>query len=608
MSFAAEPYGVFVDDLVSSLTGGITREEFVFLPENEPFRLGFPTDFLAETVRVHGLVETAFFRFRRDVDYQVDSSGAIVWLEGDPGSPAPRARWPDRGSRFYASYERKPEVRPTPLLTDRNPGSVLRTLAESFAREYAVLSLQLERVYQAGFLATAEGRDLDQVAALVGVFRHTRAVASGEVVFSRTTPASADIFIPAGTLLSTREAPAITVETMEPRTLRAGTVSVAAPVASQVAGPDGVAPAGSLTVIHRPILGIESAANPQALTFGGDDETDESLRRRADRALETSGRSTISALMGALMSTGIREQDIRVAEDHLAFPGTVKVTIAGAELMTAAEKQRVVDLITDYRPAGIRVLHNVPVPPPATLPPGGGTGGEPPAPLPPPAPGTEGSTVFPVGVKAVVTPASATLTAAQKATLASKVREALTAAVGAYGLGQTIVYNTLVAAVMAIEGVYDVSIDLYPDDGAAPAAGRANLVPQPAETRPELTTLVVTLRGALIAVDVSLDIERLGVAATQNRAVALAAARDHIATRLTAFAALPPEPPATVKTVTPAIVLSHLTDTESYHVNSLSYTAEFLDDGLRILRPDVTIALDPEQQLWFRAINLVEGS
>ena len=27
MSYAAEPYGVFVDDLVSGLTGGIVREE-----------------------------------------------------------------------------------------------------------------------------------------------------------------------------------------------------------------------------------------------------------------------------------------------------------------------------------------------------------------------------------------------------------------------------------------------------------------------------------------------------------------------------------------------------------------------------------------------------
>ena len=42
------------------------------------------------------------------------------------------------------------------MLNDRNPGSVTRLLAESFAREFAVLSRQLESVYQAGFLTTAD--------------------------------------------------------------------------------------------------------------------------------------------------------------------------------------------------------------------------------------------------------------------------------------------------------------------------------------------------------------------------------------------------------------------------------------------------------------------
>ena len=59
-------------------------------------------------------------------------------------------------------------VSAVPVLNDRNPGSVTRLLAESFAREFAVLSRQLESVYQAGFLSTATGRDLDQVVALVG--------------------------------------------------------------------------------------------------------------------------------------------------------------------------------------------------------------------------------------------------------------------------------------------------------------------------------------------------------------------------------------------------------------------------------------------------------
>src|SRR6185503_13197715 len=109
------------------------------------------------------------------------------------------------GSHFFASYELSPGVQAPPLLTDRNPGSVVRTLAESFAREYAVLSRQLELVYRGAFIDTAEGRDLDQVVALVGVERRGRTFASGEVVFSRSTPSPADIFIPEGTLVSTAE-------------------------------------------------------------------------------------------------------------------------------------------------------------------------------------------------------------------------------------------------------------------------------------------------------------------------------------------------------------------------------------------------------------------
>src|SRR6185503_16889853 len=164
------------------------------------------------------------------------------------------ATWPDRGSRLWVNYERKPERHPPPRLTDRNPGSIVRTLAESFAREYAVLSKQLEAVYRAGFVGTAEGRDLDQVAALVGVERRTRVVARGEVVFSRTTPSPADIFVPVGTRVSTKEVPASTVETVDPATLRAGALSVAVPVQALVPGPEGAAKPLTLTVIHRPIL------------------------------------------------------------------------------------------------------------------------------------------------------------------------------------------------------------------------------------------------------------------------------------------------------------------------------------------------------------------
>ena len=60
MTFAAEPYGVFVDDLLTGLTGGIARESFVFLATDNPFRLTPPGPVRPKTVRIHGIVKEAF--------------------------------------------------------------------------------------------------------------------------------------------------------------------------------------------------------------------------------------------------------------------------------------------------------------------------------------------------------------------------------------------------------------------------------------------------------------------------------------------------------------------------------------------------------------------
>ena len=594
MSFAAEPYGVFVDDLVSALTGGVVREEFVFLPENAPFRLG--ASFEPGTVRVQGLAGVAFFRFREGTDFAVEPDGTIVWLAADPVTPAPGATWPDLGTHFYASYERPRGSQAPPRLTDRNPGSVVRTLAESFAREYAVISRQLELVYQGAFLETAEGRDLDQVVALVGVERRGRTIASGEVVFSRSTPAPADIFIPEATLVSTAEVPAVTVATTDDRTLRSGTLSVAIPVSALVTGPAGVAPAGSLTVIHRPILGVEAATNPQALAFGGDSETDDALRRRASRALEASGRATPGAITGALVSVeGIREQDVRIEEDHLAFPGLVKVSVASD--LTPAESARAAELIELSRPAGVRVVHNLAVVAAPSPPPTSDVHGEDPGPA-PPAPAVEGIW-YPIGIKAVVTPSGATLTAAQKSALTTAVEVAISAFVESLGVGSTIVYNRLVAAIIAVDGVYDVSLDIFPA-GAEPS-GRRSLTPTPATTRPRLDDLDVTLRGALIALDVAVQIDRKGLAATADPAQALEDARTDILNRLQTLVASITTP------ISQAALVGALPDTDTYSVEDLAYTAEFLDEGLRITATNKEIQPGDDQEPWVRAVNVTEA-
>jgi uncharacterized phage protein gp47/JayE len=599
MSFAAEPYGVFVDDLVASITGGVTRERFTFLDEQRPFMLAYAAEAVASTVRVNGLVDGAYFRFTPGTDFDV-VAGAIVWRETSPDVPAPRATLPDRGSDFYASYERTPDPGAPPRLTDRNPGSIVRTLAESFAREYAVLSRQLELVYDAGFLETATGRDLDQVASLVGVTRFSRSVAGGEVVFSRGTPAPADIFIPAGTLVSTGRPPAITAETTEAQTLRSGTLSATAPVRARVPGPGGAAPAGSLTVINRPILGIDSATNPQALTFGGADETDAALRARAGRALETGGGATTDAILGALTSVeGIREQDVRIVEDPVASPGLLTITVASD--LDDSRSALAAALIEQTRPAGIRVHHNLVVPPAAPLPPSSETQGEDPGP-PAASIASTDPVWFDIGVAAAVTAASATLTAPQKTALTAAVSDAIAAFVDGLGVGDTVVYNKLVGAVVDVPGVYDVSLDLFQAGG--PAQGRRNLLPAPPNTRPRLqdANLDVHLRGALVALDVSVGVERLGLAVIADRTTALAQIHDDLVLRLQAQL-------ASGGTISNATLLGAVhTDTDTYSVKQLSYTAEFLDEGLRVTKQDPQFEPTPDQQAWIRNVTVDETS
>ncbi len=600
MTFAAEPYGVFVDDLVSGLTGAVVREQFRFLPEQEPFKLAH-ADVVAETVRAHGLAGGAFTRFRPADDFTVAAGGVVAWRRAADGAPAAGAVWPDAGSRFWASYERAPDPGAPPLLTDRNPGSVVRTLAESFAREYAVLSLQMEAVYRAAFLETAEGDDLDNVAALVGIERRTDLVASGELDFTRSSPAPADVSIPEGTLVSTADVPAVTVETTEARTLRSGTLSVTAPVRAMVPGAAGVAGAGTLTVMHRPLLGIERVANPQPLAFRGGAETDAALRRRAARALETSGRATPASIVGALTSVaGIREQDVRIVEDHNAFPGILKITVAADFAGDDPRAARAVELIEAYRPAGIRVLHNLPPPSAVTPPSSPGNGGEegigPPGALP--------DGVFsPIGVRAVITAASSALGAEQRRRLLTGVEDVVRGFVGDRGIGDAVVYNAVVAAIMAVEGVFDVSLELF-RPGVPGPSNRRNLLADPPDTRPRLDELHVELRGEQVALDFAVSVQRKGSAATSDAGSALAGIRDDIQRRLTDRLATLGE----AETITVALFQGTLTGADDYEVHSsgVHYTAEFVQEGLRVLVADPEIVPSANQAPVVRAVAVTE--
>lgn len=602
MTYAAEPYAQFVDDLLSALTGGETRETFRYLPEAEPFKLA-RAGVLPSSLRVYGIVDAAYRRFRFNTDYEL-AAGVVAWRRNPDGTPARDAVLPDEGTTFYASYEVEGAAR---LLTDRNPGSVTRLLAESFAREYAVLSRQMESIYQAGFLDTAGGRDLDQIALLVGARRRRRLSATGTVLFGRSTPAPADINIPAGTLLSTVEPPPLSFETSEDAVLQRGNLSVEVAVAAIAAGGGGIVPAGAIRVVNRPILGLQTVENPQPTAYAAADETDDDLRARTRRALEGAGRATTGALFSALgQLPGLREKDVRIAEDYLTHPGVVRLTVALPEMAILARDAaalQAVQLVEEVRPVGIRFEHNIDAPliaGPAAPGPGAVADGEGDSVV----TGIAGSSdiFLPVDVIVEVTPTTLAMTPEARAELENRTRAAVAAFIADAGLGETLIYNRLVAALIALEGVLDVGIEMFPaNDPGAPR--RKNLMPANPGVRPSRGEIVVRLGGSLIVLDVLIAVTLrgpglLGDAATNKqaaRADAEVKLRDGVATI------------AVGATLTPALLEALLPGTDSYTVTVRSYIAAYSDAGVRLNQQSVRLPLTGLERLWVRSVSIEEA-
>ena len=155
MTFVPSPYPDIVEDLLTALTGGVVREENTFSRDTmEYYFENSPAE--PESVRIVGIKEKELHNFIFGQDFYADSE-KITWRD--------KGDLPEEGYKYYVNYY-KSDVEP--VLSDRNVGSVTRTLAESFAREFAVLYQQLLLVYKSGFIDTAQKDALDQVVAILG--------------------------------------------------------------------------------------------------------------------------------------------------------------------------------------------------------------------------------------------------------------------------------------------------------------------------------------------------------------------------------------------------------------------------------------------------------
>jgi hypothetical protein len=153
---------------------------------------------------------------------------------------------------------------------------------------------------------------------------------------------------------------------------------------------------------------------------------------------------------------------------------------------------------------------------------------------------------------------------------------------------------------MAIDGVLDVVVEIGPKDGVLK---RYSVRPVAPGTRPRLDDgdLAVHLRGDRVVLDIDAVVQRQGLAALADATSALAAARTDIEHRLVqALLVTPPE-------LSTAALLGMLPATDNYVVTSISYRVELLDEGLRVVKQDATVPLNPAQLLWVRRLEVTEA-
>jgi uncharacterized phage protein gp47/JayE len=194
----------------------------------------------------------------------------------------------------------------------------------------------LGQTYNSFDINVARDADLDRLVSVLGVIRNSATYATGVVRFGRTQPATSDITIPYGRLVSTR--PDINGNTVEFMVTDTGKMITAESSYVDV-NVRAVSPgkayisASKLNVMVDPIMGVEYVRNEDIINSGTDKESDQQLRARAKMALGGLGKGTSSALLSAIldvdgvvdvsvsdMARGVGTTDISVVCDTMPAP------------------------------------------------------------------------------------------------------------------------------------------------------------------------------------------------------------------------------------------------------------------------------------------------
>jgi len=331
--------------------------------------------------------------------------------------------------------------------------SRLLRILEICAKREDELWQMAEDAYYAGFIDFATGSSLDFLAALIGYKRVPARKATGTVTFSRSTAATEVITIPAGTRVATNDE-SVVFKTTDVAILQAGQTSVDVQIEAVEAGSAGNVAANTITKIVDPVSGIESVTNANPTENGRDAETDEEFRYRIKSTIQSLGKATLDAIVARVKSVeGVKS--VRIEENDTLTdntgsgglpPKSFRVFVWGGDDSAVAQA------IFDAKPAGIQPYGSVS----AT------------------AYDIDGNphTVYFERPTEVAIYIDVTITTDGTEVTEQEIKDAIKAYFDTLELGDDVIYNKVVAAVMDVQGVADATVKI---DTAPPPAGTSNI-------------------------------------------------------------------------------------------------------------------------------------
>lgn len=237
-------------------------------------------------------------------------------------------------------------------LSDRSP---LGLFLQVIAWDQAQIWEEIEKVYHAQHVDSAEGAQLDGVAKRISLTRRPAEKATGTLTITGT----ADTAITAGTLrVGTKTG--IEFDLAEDVTIQeTGTVDAA--IIAVLAGKSGNVQPGTITEIVTPLAGVESVTNADATAGGRDIETDYEFYNRYLLSLSSAGASTIDSIRAALLNVpGVRAANVvenmtNEVDDEGRPPKSIQCYVLGGEAQDVAKA------IFDTKAGGIETVGDVSV-------------------------------------------------------------------------------------------------------------------------------------------------------------------------------------------------------------------------------------------------------